>query len=187
MRASATPIAASAATARPPSISRLNVPGNAARSADRALPIAGAARISAIDAAIAIVQRQPAAAARRQRTTGSVDGSPVLRHFGCPNPPALTPLPPSGLSVMSNTMLSGRVRVAADAADPGEEVEVQRLPHAPRDVVVGARRVAADADAADQAAAAGVEAEAAAEDVHAADSRLTIGSPACRTARTAGA
>ena len=49
------------------------------------------------------------AAARRQRTAGSVDGSPVLRHFGWPNPPLLTPLPPAGLSVMSNTMLSGRV------------------------------------------------------------------------------
>ncbi len=48
--------------ARPPSIRRLNVPGNAARSADRALPIAGAARTSAIDAAIAIEQRPPAAA-----------------------------------------------------------------------------------------------------------------------------
>ena len=59
MRASATPTAASTARARPPSISRLNVPGNAARSADRALPIAGAARISAIDAAIATDSANP--------------------------------------------------------------------------------------------------------------------------------
>ena len=78
----------------------------------------------------------------------------MFRHFGWPKPPLLTPLPPAGLAVMSNTMLSGRVRVAADAADAGEEVEVQLVAHAPGDVVVGARRVAADADAADEAAAA---------------------------------
>jgi hypothetical protein len=41
------------------SISRLNEPGNAARSADLALPIAGAARISAIDAAIATASASP--------------------------------------------------------------------------------------------------------------------------------
>src|SRR4029453_14613473 len=41
-------------------------------------------------------------------TGGSVLEPDVLRHVGCPNPPALIPVPPLGLSFISKMMLSGR-------------------------------------------------------------------------------
>jgi hypothetical protein len=44
-------------------------------------------------------------------------------------------------------------------------IEIERVPQLPRDDVVGARGVPAQANAADQLAACGIEAQAAAEDV----------------------
>src|SRR5215213_494907 len=63
--------------------------------------------------------------------------------------------------------------IARHAADTGEMVQAEQVPHAPRDVVVGARGVATDADAPDENLALGVEAETPAEHVDAANGCTT--------------
>src|SRR2546427_2757439 len=59
--------------------------------------------------------------------------------------------------------------IAADAADPGEVIQRQGMAHSPGDVVVGAGGIAAGAEPPDDLLRRIVEAEAAAEDVHASD------------------
>src|SRR5262245_45145413 len=59
--------------------------------------------------------------------------------------------------------------VARDAADPQQMIKPEYCTHAPGDVVVCARRVAADTDAAEQFLACAIKAESAAEDVDAAE------------------
>ena len=61
------------------------------------------------------------------------------------------------------------VRIARHSPDAREVIQAKQVPNAPRDVVISARRVAADADAADQNPSRPVQAEAAAKDVDAAD------------------
>ena len=67
----------------------------------------------------------------------------VSLHTGCPQPLALTPGICPACAVMSYTMLSLRaIRTHAG----GNMIEFQAVAHAPRDVVIGTRRVAAHAD-----------------------------------------
>src|SRR5688572_9457929 len=80
---------------------------------------------------------------------------------------------------MSEAAFAGAVRdveddvvgpgfVAGDAADPHQMIEAENRADAPRDVVVCARRVAADAEAADHSFSRTVKAEPSAEHIHAA-------------------
>ena len=51
----------------------------------------------------------------------------VFKHFGWPKPPALLPIPPAGFSVMSKTMLWGRVASPLTPPTPARGSSLSRF------------------------------------------------------------